>query len=282
MVTRCYEVNGGTCRNLVSLSNNYVCAASHGGGKGRGFPKEAIPTESLKYSEKQALAENPSTLPSILSKLAKDRDINIQIATAINPNTPIDDLCSLYERSIYKGTVEVPIGLAQNPSIGSYLALRLFEDYENDEDVLYFLSENPSTSSKILVKILVRNENLYSQGIARNPSANRKTHIYLAENGYLPIGFTKSKTIDELIAEVSLLDDMPLEFGLAFLERLTNEDQAIGAINHPKTRLLLGYSYSKFAEVAINTGWNRAISKYREKIKTLYPDDQELAEVVGY
>jgi hypothetical protein len=94
------------------------------------------------------------------------------------------------------------------------------------------------------------------------------------------MGFTKEKEVGYLLREenFSLLDEYPSAFGKAYLERLVSsplpEDRS-----HPKTRLLIGYSFVKFAEAS---GDQYLISEYRKEIRSLYPNDQELAEMVGY
>jgi hypothetical protein len=94
------------------------------------------------------------------------------------------------------------------------------------------------------------------------------------------MGFTKEKEVGHLLREenFSLLDEYPSAFGKAYLERLVSsplpEDRS-----HPKTRLLIGYGFVKFAEASND---QYLISEYRKEIQSLYPGDQELAEMVGY
>jgi hypothetical protein len=94
------------------------------------------------------------------------------------------------------------------------------------------------------------------------------------------MGLTKDREIDHLLREenFSLLDEYPSTFGKAYLERLVSsplpEDRS-----HPKTRLLIGYGFVKFAEASND---QYLISKYRKEIQALYPNDLELAEMVGY
>jgi hypothetical protein len=94
------------------------------------------------------------------------------------------------------------------------------------------------------------------------------------------MGLTKDREIDHLLREenFSLLDEYPSTFGKAYLERLVSsplpEDRS-----HPKTKPLIGYCFTKLVEA---TNSENLIRMYRKEIQSLYPDDQELAEVVGY
>jgi hypothetical protein len=218
--TRCHQIHGGSCKNLVSVKNNFVCAASHGANKN---------VESLRFAslaklpakDKENLAEKYSTPPEILDLLAKEKSII----------------------------------------------------------VLRNVASNISTKPSTLETLAESNDKIVKFAVANNPSASRDTFIKLAQRAISPNGFTKKKTIDELIHELDLADQYPNTFGNAYLFRLLELRQPDDQW-HKKVKLLIGYCYRQYSNSEGRDDWQA--SKYMEKIRSLYPDDQELAEMVGY
>jgi hypothetical protein len=333
-ITRCYQIHGGSCKNLVSVKGGYICSAGHGSKKAN-FSSPIAPLDGLDSSislidelsvdEKRTLAKESSSL-ELLEKLARDGDKDVRQRVAQNPSASpetLEILAGDENWGVRRGVAQNPSaspetleilagdenwgvrrGVAQNPSAPSKALGRLARD--SNLDVRYWVARNPSASLEILEKLAGDRNWSVRRGVAENPSASleilgrlagdrnwgvrrgvaenssvsRETYIKLAKEGITPMGFTKEKEVGYLLREenFSLLDEYPSAFGKAYLERLVSsplpEDRS-----HPKTRLLIGYGFVKFAEASND---QYLISEYREKIQSLYPDDQELAEMVGY
>jgi hypothetical protein len=230
-ITRCYQIHGGSCKNLVSVKGGYICAAGHSGKRSKPTPEiaslgkldnPASVIDKLSVKDKESLARDASTPPSVLEELAKDRDWEIRQGVAENPSTPP----SVLEELASDGNDRIRQRVAQN----------------------FF---TPISALKILTK-----------------------------EGLVPTAFVRGKEVSYLLEgdNFSLVDEYPDTFGHAYLDRLVTSPLPEDRL-HPKTRLLIGYCFTKFAESSEKQYY---ITLYRKNIQALYPDDQELAEMVGY
>jgi hypothetical protein len=281
-ITRCYQIYGGSCKNLVSVKGGYTCSAGHGSKRSissssiaslSGLDSSISPIDELSVDEKRTLAKGSSSL-ELLGILAKDENESVRQRVAINPSASPETLEILAgDESEY-----IRQRVAENPS-ASPETLEILAGDEN-RYIRQWVAQNPSASPKALEILAGDGDKGVRQWVAENPSASSETYIKLAKEGITPMGFTKEKEVGYLLREenFSLLDEYPSAFGKAYLERLVSsplpEDRS-----HPKTRLLIGYSFVKFAEAS---GDQYLISEYRKEIRSLYPNDQELAEMVGY
>jgi hypothetical protein len=257
------------------------------------------PIDELSVDERKTLAKGSSSSET-LEILAGDKNRHVRYWVARNPSASPETLKILagdkneyarrgvaYNPSVSPETLEILAGdrnwgvrqrVAENPSASP----KTLEILAGDRNwgVRQGVAHNPSASPKTLEILAGDGNKDVRQRVAYNPSASREVHIKLAKEGITPMGFTKEKEVGYLLREenFSLLDEYPSTFGKAYLERLVSsplpEDRS-----HPKTRLLIGYSFVKFAEASNDQYF---INEYMEKIRSLYPDDQELAEMVGY
>jgi hypothetical protein len=224
--TRCYQIHGGSCKNLVSVKGGYICSVGHGDNQVNNFQREV-------------------TIPS-LNDLEAERSLDDKLMEAKDPLTPPDTL----------------IHLSKDP----------------DENVRFWVAGNRSTPLEALYALSEDKSSIVCQTVGWNPYTPLDLYVKLAKKGVPPYGFATNKHVDRLLGTIHFIDESPLVWGDVYLHRLTKRPKDTDA-THPKTKLLIGYSFTKFAEASNN---QYLISEYREKIQSLYPDDLELAEMVGY
>jgi hypothetical protein len=256
-ITRCYQIHGGSCKNLVSVKGGYICAAGHSGKRSKPTPEiaslgkldnPASVIDKLSVKDKESLARDASTPPSVLEELAKDRDWEIRQGVAENPSTP--------------------------PSVLEELAK------DRDWEIRQGVAENPSTPPSVLEELASDGNDRIRQRVAQNFFTPISALKILTKEGLVPTAFVRGKEVSYLLEgdNFSLVDEYPDTFGHAYLDRLVTSPLPEDRL-HPKTRLLIGYCFTKFAESSEKQYY---ITLYRKNIQALYPDDQELAEMVGY
>ena len=310
----CYQVNGGTCRNKVSKEKGYVCSAGHRPGANQVAPiaiasiqqvPPKVDLSKMKVAEKlelaknesltedmqrilaedkdkdvrRALAENPSLVEDLQVRLAKDKYSYVREALAWNPSL-IEDL---QKRLAKDKDVYVRQALAWNPSLVEELQKRLAED--KDVYVRRALAWNPSLVEELQKRLAEDKDKDVRRALAENPSLTLPVSIALAEQGYAPYGFARSKSTEELWAHKNLImtGDYQSQFGEAFLNRLVNlnytkPEDKIGQLAEQR-KLLILLAFYKYAG-AEGEGKNE-ISGYRDKILNIFPDDQEIAYLIS-
>lgn len=114
-VRLCYQMNGGYCKNKVSASNNYVCAAGHRGNKNTGgvainrpFPKTLY--EVSKYDQHELVCD-PSIDRDTVQALFHTGDKEVRRELAKNPSIDRDTAIQLAKLR------QAPIGYLKNMSI---------------------------------------------------------------------------------------------------------------------------------------------------------------------
>ena len=284
----CYQVNGGTCRNKVSKEKGYVCSAGHRPGANQVAPiaiasiqqvPPKVDLSKMKVAEKLELAKNESLNEDIQRILAEDKDKDVRRALAENPSL-IEDLQLRLAKDKYSYVREA---LAWNPSLIEYLQKRLAKD--KDVYVRQALAWNPSLVEELQKRLAEDKDKDVRRALAENPSLTLPVSIALAEQGYAPYGFARSKSTEELWAHKNLImtGDYQSQFGEAFLNRLVNlnytkPEDKIGQLAEQR-KLLILLAFYKYAG-AEGEGKNE-ISGYRDKILNIFPDDQEIAYLIS-
>ena len=284
----CYQVNGGTCRNKVSKEKGYVCSAGHRPGANQVAPitiasiqqvPPKVDLSKMKVAEKLELAKNESLNEDMQRILAEDKDKDVRRALAWNPSL-IEDL---QKRLAEDKDVYVRQALAWNLSLIEDIQKRLAED--KDVYVRQALAENPSLVEGAQKRLAEDKDVYVRRALAWNPSLTLPVSIALAEQGYAPYGFARSKSTEELWAHKNLImtGDYQSQFGEAFLNRLVNlnytkPEDKIGQLAEQR-KLLILLAFYKYAG-AEGEGKNE-ISGYRDKILNIFPDDQEIAYLIS-
>ena len=284
----CYQVNGGTCRNKVSKEKGYVCSAGHRPGANQVAPitiasiqqvPPKVDLSKMKVAEKLELAKNESLNEDMQRILAEDKDKDVRRALAWNPSL-IEDL---QKRLAKDKDSYVREALAWNPSLIEDLQKRLAED--KDVYVRRALAWNPSLVEELQKRLAEDKDKDVRRALAENPSLTLPVSIALAEQGYAPYGFARSKSTEELWAHKNLImtGDYQSQFGEAFLNRLVNlnytkPEDKIGQLAEQR-KLLILLAFYKYAG-AEGEGKNE-ISGYRDKILNIFPDDQEIAYLIS-
>lgn len=93
------------------------------------------------------MAGNPHTSPSVLERLAKEKNAGIRSKVAENPHTPLPVLKQLASDP----DTEVRLGVAENPGAPTELLEQLAND--EHEDVRLGLASNPQCPAKILKQL---------------------------------------------------------------------------------------------------------------------------------
>ena len=270
----CYQVNGGTCRNKVSASSYYICAAGHGAIKGMGRDEIAtqLSVEAIRKMGRDAqceLAKNPSIDHEIAQALFDTGGTWVKRNLAKNPSIGIDIARKLFETRL----IVVWVELAKNPSIDHDIAQALFDIRL---DLRHILVKNPSIDHEIAQALFDMGE-VYRSVLAKNPSIDRDMAVQLAKSGCAPVGYLKNKSINDLCntENLSLLNSYPMAFGEAYLERLLNVKDRI-EINEMKA--ILAYSYSTYEKAANNKYLAR---KYKDRVMGKYPNDEEIKILIS-
>ena len=147
------------------------------------------------------------------------------------------------------------------------------------------LAKNESLNEDIQRILAEDKDKDVRRALAENPSLTLPVSIALAEQGYAPYGFARSKSTEELWAHKNLImtGDYQSQFGEAFLNRLVNlnytkPEDKIGQLAEQR-KLLILLAFYKYAG-AEGEGKNE-ISGYRDKILNIFPDDQEIAYLIS-
>ena len=289
----CYQVNGGTCRNKVSASNNYVCAAGHRAVKGMGRDEIAtqLSVEAIRKMGRDAqrafivnpsidrdiqqalfdtgnewvrrnLARNPSIDREMIQALFSTGDDRIRRDLARNPSIDRDIQQALFDT----GGTWVKLNLARNPSIDRDIAQVLFDI--GDRDIKCDLARNPSIDREMMQALFSTGDDRIRRDLARNPSIDREMAITLAKDGHAPTGYLENKSITELCngENISLINEHPKEFGQAYLDHLLGSDEDLDQM-----KTLLCYSYDCYRKA---DGYNP--EHYKGLILNKYPGDEEI------
>ena len=262
----CYQVNGGTCRNKVSASNYYVCAAGHGATKNMSRNEIAtqLSVEAIRKMGRDAqreLAKNPSIDRDMAQALFDAEDLYTRYNLATNPSIDRDIAQALFttrDKDIWGG-------LATNPSIDREMMKALFDT--GGDWTRYNLAVNPSIDRDMMQALFDTGGDGIRYNLATNPSIDREMAITLAKDGHAPTGYLENKSITELCEgeNISLLNEHPKEFGQAYLDHLLKLDK-----NLEEMKALLCYSYDCYRKVSYSS------EGYKERILAKYPNDEEL------
>ncbi len=120
--------------------------------------------ETLEGEALAAIAGNDTFTPEMLASIyARDKSNEILYALALNPRTPKEILCILYERIDEEETIA--LHLAFNPATDAEVLRRLFE--REEPEINEGLAKNPATPDAILEAL--RLEGRYQNALAENP-----------------------------------------------------------------------------------------------------------------
>lgn len=132
----------------------------------------------------EAMSENPALEKNIALQLAQ---IDAVLAQKIAANSRLDD--ELFEKLLPHAS-----GLGFNETLSEMMQRTLFD--LDDEDVLAALAQNKNLSAEVLEKILLKQEELLTQALYKNPCVSSalleaaytdaKNHLSLAQNSATP------------------------------------------------------------------------------------------------
>ena len=178
----CYQVNGGTCRNKVSASNYYVCAAGHGATKNMSRNEIAtqLSVEAIRKMGRDAqreLAKNPSIDRDMMQALFDIGDDWIRCNLAMNPSIDREMAQALFDTEGWG----IRCNLAWNPSIDREMAQALFDT--RGKGIWSGLARNPSIDRDIAQALFTTRDKDIWGGLATNPSIDREMMKALFDTG---------------------------------------------------------------------------------------------------
>ena len=181
--TFCYSIRGGTCKNLVSASNNYICAAGHG----VVAETRAIDSNMLKQAKSPILQErielaSSSYAPAeVIGSMVKDLSNKVRAAALQNPNCPKEAVFSCrndQEESIRRAVAK-----------SMHCDEALCEQYLKDEDPLVRLNaiSNPNVGLAHLQRYASSGSEAEKSAVASNPNCPPDLQMALSSNPSLAI-----------------------------------------------------------------------------------------------
>ena len=198
----CYQVNGGTCRNKVSASSYYICAAGHGAIKGMGRDEIAtqLSVEAIRKMGRDAqceLAKNPSIDHDIAQALFDIGNEWVKRHLATNPSIDREMIQALFDT----GDGWVKRSLATNPSIDREMIQALFDT--GDEDTKYNLARNPSIDRDIAQALFDIGNKWTRYNLATNPSIDRDIAqaLFATRDEDIWSGLARNPSIDRGMAQ---------------------------------------------------------------------------------
>jgi hypothetical protein len=151
------------------------------------FSSQKVLKKLLQSKEQEvleAMSENPALEKNIALQLAQ---IDAVLAQKIAANSRLDD--ELFEKLLPHAS-----GLGFNETLSEMMQRTLFD--LDDEDVLAALAQNKNLSAEVLEKILLKQEELLTQALYKNPCVSSalleaaytdaKNHLSLAQNSATP------------------------------------------------------------------------------------------------
>ncbi len=141
--------------------------------------------KNLSEFEREALAENPDTTPSVLALLAKDQTGCIQKYVALNPNTTPDTL--LFLAAAKSAGVRGAVAKAsKSPEVLELLATDPVEPLANDPPnwVQICVAENRNTPDNALAFLATSASCTVRAAVARNKNTPPHVLDKLAEDDY--------------------------------------------------------------------------------------------------
>ena len=198
----CYQVNGGTCRNKVSASSYYICAAGHRATKN--MSRNEIATQSsvkaireIGWHAQCELAANPSIDREMAQALFDTGDKWVRRDLATNPSIDREMAQALFDTDGWG----IRCNLATNPSIDHDMAQALFD--AEDLYTRYNLAKNPSIDHDMAQALFdTRDKGIWS-GLARNPSIDRDIQqaLFNAGDGQTRRNLATNPSIDREMAQ---------------------------------------------------------------------------------
>ena len=309
----CYQVNGGTCRNKVSASNNYVCAARHRRTPNLGSPNANKPIGANIATPQNSDLELSAIVPSE-ETLFDFEDEETKRNLALDPSIDEETMWALFgcgdgwirynlamNPSISRGISQALFGvddrvirnkLAKNPSIDEGIQQALFD--LGELSIWEHLAENPSLDRKIMQAIYELRSQDPKYKLAKNPSIDIELAraLYNLDDDSIKYWLAKNPSIDREMA-VALAEDGQIPSGylanksieeLSQLENLSLLDthsfsfgraylQRLLTEDHLDAKLLIVYSYTKYKTSSQSEIY---IDLYEEQILKKYPGDEEL------
>jgi len=158
----------------------------------------------------KALATNPSCPDEILTKLAKESDLEVRSAVAENTSTPADVLKTLAKDKDKEVRASVTRNISTPAETLAVMAKSAF--------LRVSIAENPSISIELLKELSVDKDEYVRHGVALNPNTPPEILQILAnDTGYMIRDGVASNrnTPPELLKELALDDNATVRFHVA-------------------------------------------------------------------